>query len=30
MAETRKARKFDNIFPSTAAGWEYGNNVKLE
>jgi autoinducer 2-degrading protein len=30
MAEPRQARKFDNIFPSTPAGWDYGDNVKLE
>ena len=30
MAEPRQARKFDNLFPSTAAGWDYGDNVKLE
>jgi len=30
MAEPRKALKFDNLFPSTAAGWEYGDTDTLE
>ena len=30
MAAPRQARKFTNLFPTTAAGWEYPTNAKLE
>lgn len=30
MAEPRTARKFDNLFPGTAVGWEYRDTSKLE
>ena len=30
MAEPRQARKFDNLFPGTTAGWEYPAQAKLE
>lgn len=30
MAEPRVALKFDNLFPATAAGWEYPSDGKLE
>jgi autoinducer 2-degrading protein len=30
MAEPRRAQKFNNLFPVTAGGWDYGDNVKLE
>lgn len=30
MAEPRKAIKYKNIFPTTADGWDYGDNIKLE
>lgn len=30
MAESRQARKFDNIFPSTTQGWDYADTENLE
>lgn len=30
MAEPRSARKFDNLFPATAEGWDYAASAKLE
>ena len=30
MAEPRQARKFDNLFPLTAEGWDYAKSAKLE
>lgn len=30
MAEPRQARKFDNLFPTTAEGWDYAASAKLE
>jgi quinol monooxygenase YgiN len=30
MAEPRKARKFDGLFPATAEGWDYAADVTLE
>ena len=30
MAEPRQARKFDNLFPTQSAGWEYPAQAKLE
>lgn len=30
MAEPRQARKFDNLFPGTVAGWDYPAEGKLE
>ena len=30
MAEPRSARKFDNLFPTTAVGWDYPESAKLE
>jgi autoinducer 2-degrading protein len=29
MAEPRSARKFDNLFPGTAVGWDYPDAAKL-
>ena len=28
MAEPRQARKFSNLFPTTAAGWDYPSKVE--
>jgi len=30
MAEPRSARKFGNLFPATAMGWDYPESAKLE
>jgi len=30
MAEPRSARKFNNLFPTTAVGWDYADSVSLE
>lgn len=30
MAEPRQARKFSNLFPATAVGWDYPDPAKLE
>ena len=30
MAEPRQARKFFNLFPTTATGWDYDDADKLE
>jgi quinol monooxygenase YgiN len=30
MAQPRSARKFHNVFPTTAAGWDYGESITLE
>jgi quinol monooxygenase YgiN len=30
MAEPRSARKFTNLFPTTAVGWDYAASAQLE
>ena len=30
MAEPRSAIKYNNLFPATSVGWDYGNGASLE
>ena len=30
MAEPRRAIKYKNLYPATAGGWDYGDDIKLE